>query len=85
MGKGLGKRLVYEASRYLFEQGYRFSISGTLVNISFNLFKGLGGEILIYEKADRGHFYYDINILKNDLKQIIQIYESQKQKISKWY
>lgn len=64
MGKGIGKRLVYEACRYQCKRGYQHCIIGSIVEASFVMFKKLGGEVLRNVEAVRPTFTYQINIIK---------------------
>jgi hypothetical protein len=75
MGKGIGKTLVYEASKYLNGWGYQYAIVGSIVKPSLVMFTKLGAEILRSVEAIRPTFTYQINILKNDFRKLMEIVE----------
>jgi hypothetical protein len=75
MGKGIGKTLAYEASKYLNGWGYQYAIVGSIVKPSLVMFTKLGAEILRSVEAIRPIFTYQINILKNDFRKLMEIVE----------
>ena len=46
MGRGLGKRMIIENTKYLFSKGYRHTFGISNSKISLNIGLSLGGEIL---------------------------------------
>jgi ribosomal protein S18 acetylase RimI-like enzyme len=43
MGRGIGKRLVYESCKYQMERGYQHAIIGSIVEVSLHMFTKMGG------------------------------------------
>jgi hypothetical protein len=68
MGRGIGKRLVYEACKYQSERGYEYALIGSIVEASLVMFGKLGGEVLKNALAVRPTFTYNINVMKVGFK-----------------
>lgn len=47
MRKGLGKKMIYEMSKYLKEKGYNGSYSGVVSPVSQKLFQNNGGKLIV--------------------------------------
>lgn len=71
MGKGLGKKIVYETSKYLISKGFKYSFETVSTNAALCLFQNLGGEIISQSDFHSEKKTFTIYLLKSQLSKII--------------
>lgn len=77
--KGIGTRLLYELWKYELSQGYQFSFSGTMLNVSTHILQKMGSELLRSKDLVWPHVVVPFKIFKTDHKKVVEMYEKRYQ------